>query len=366
MKITCERDKFSHAFQLAASVAATRDVKPVMQNVLIKVDNNSVILMATDSELGIRISVPGCEIKETGEAILPTKLMKSILQESSDKILEINSDDEKTIVKGTRSKFQLPTQPVEDFPEIEQFSEISYYQVAVSAFRELIKRTAFAVNEDSTKYSLQGIHLDFGETTLDAVATDGRRLAHQECAIESVESPMMEGSSLFPVKSLSLVGQAASDGAKIQIAISSNRAVFKMENAVVFTRLIEGRFPNWRKIIPTTDGKMAVELISGALLSAVKQAAIVTSDKQPGVDFVFDSGKLDLQASGSEIGESSVDLPITYTGPKTTIKIDPKFVSDYLRVLDSEKSITIFFNATEAVYYKTDDGYDYVIMPISS
>ena len=366
MRITCERDKFSHAFQLAASVAATRDVKPVMQNVLIKVDKKSVILMATDSELGIRISVSGCEIQETGDAILPTKLMKSILQESNDKTLEINSDDEKTVVKGARSKFQLPTQPVEDFPEIEPFSEISYHQVAAPVFRELIKRTAFATDEENTRYALAGIHLDFDETSLGAVATDGRRLAHQQCAVEAVESPTVEGSAIFPVKALSLVGQAASDDDKIQIAVSPNRAVFKTENAVVFTRLIEGKFPRWQKIIPEIENKMTVELIAGALLSAVKQAAIVTSDKQPGVEFTFDSGKLDLKASGAEIGESVIDLPITFVGPKTTVKLDPKFVSDFLRVLDSDKSFTVYFDATEPVYCKTDDGYDCVIMPISS
>lgn len=366
MKINFARDKFAHAFQLAASVTAVRDVKPVLQNVLMKAEEGSVILMATDSEIGIRTCVEDCEILESGSVILPTKLMKSILQESNDKTLSITGDHEKALIQGTRSRFQLPTQPVSDFPEVEPFTEESYHSIAAKPFQEMIKRTSFATDEDATRYALAGVHFDFGETFLGAVATDGRRLAHQETAAEAVREHAPEGSAIFPTKALALVERSVSEEEPIFLSTSANRAVFKVGRTVVYTRLIEGKFPRWRNIIPPIEGKAVVEVIAGALYSAVRQAAIVTSEKQPGVDFVFSEGKLELSGCGLEVGQSTIDLPITYTGARISLRLDPKFVTDFLRVLDSEKNISIYISEEEPVYWKTEDGYEYVVMPISA
>lgn len=366
MNIKCERDKFSQAFQLVATVAASRDVKPVLQNVLVKVDDETVTLMATDSEIGIRLRVDGCEVIEPGNAILPTKLVKSILQESNDKSLTIQGDEEKMHIFGSRSRFELPTQSVSDFPEIEPFEETSYTSISTKVFREMIKRTIFATDEESTRYSLGGVHIDFGDEELGCVSTDGRRLAHQTGAAESVNDHQPSGSSIFPSKALTLVERASSDEETVKIAVSENRGIFGTDKMVVYTRLVEGKFPRWRDIIPPIAGKKEVTLISGALLSAVRQAAIVTSEKQPGVDFIFGEGKLELRASGAEVGESSVEIPIAFEGANITCRLDPKFVIDFLRVLEAEKNISVFLATDEPVYCKTDDGYEYVVMPISS
>ncbi|MGL6194540.1 MAG: DNA polymerase III subunit beta, partial [Thermoguttaceae bacterium] len=312
-------------------------------------------------------TVSGCEIIETGSVILPTKSVKSILTESPDKTLEISSDEVNTIIQGARSRFKLLTQPVSDFPEVEQFKEKSYTAVSAKIFKELIKRTMFATDEESTRYSLAGVHFDFGEENqLGTVATDGRRLAHQVGSAESVKEHSPEGSSIFPTKALTLIERAAGEDESIHIAVSANRAIFKTENAVVFTRLIEGKFPSWRKIIPQIEGKSTVEVVAGALLSSVRQAAIVTSDKQPGVIFTFDTDKLELRATGAETGESAIELPISLSGTKTELKLDPKFIIDFLRVLDSEKNITIYLSDSDPVLFRTDDNYEYVVMPISA
>ena len=367
MKITCERDKFSQAFQLAASVAAVRDVKPVLQNVLLKVEKNAVILMATDTEIGIRTTVDGCEIQEPGDAILPTKQVKSILQESRDKTLTISTDEDKTLIQGTKSRWQLQTQSTEDFPEVEPFEETAYHTISSKIFREMIKRTIFATDEDSSRYSLGGVHLDFGPDQIGCVATDGRRLAHQVGVAEAVSEHQPEGSSIFPTKALSLVERAAADDEPIKIAGSINHGIFEMEKTTIFTRLIEGKFPRWKNIIPDVEGQghKVVEIIAGALLSGFRQAQIVTSENKPGVDFTFSDGKLELSGSGAEVGESSVEIPISYNDETITLRLDPKYVIEFLRVFEVEKNITTYLKLDEPVYWKTDDGYEYIVMPIS-
>lgn len=366
MKLSCDREKFSQAFQLAASVTATRDTKPVLQNVKISASSEQTLLQATDTELGIRLVVEGSEVLDPGEAILPTKRFKMILQESNDKTLEIETSGDKAIIRGQHSKFNLATQPVDDFPEVEPFSATAYHSVPGKVFRELIRRTIFATDEENTRYTLGGTSIEFAEKGVIAVATDGRRLAFQEAVAEAVNEHVAAGVAIFPPKSLHLIERSLGEGAEpVQIAVSANRAQMRSKGAVVFTRLIEGRFPNWRKIIPNTEGKSRIDIPAGVLLGAVRQAAIVASEKQPGVMFSLTSGKLELHAQGAEIGDSRIEVPITYTGEPKDIRLDPRFVIDFLRVLEGEKSIAVYISQNDPVLFRTDDNYSYVVMPLS-
>ncbi|MDR2438013.1 MAG: DNA polymerase III subunit beta [Planctomycetaceae bacterium] len=366
MKISCERDKFAQAFQLVASVAAVRDVKPILQNVKIKVEKKGVLLQATDTELGIRLFLDNCETIEKGEAILPTKRLRMILTESSEEKLQIESDQDKTIVSGTRSRFTLTTQPPDEFPDVENFSETAYHEIPAKSLREMIRRTLFATDTDNAKYALGGVFFELIDETIAVVATDGRRLAYQSGRVQCVNNHKVE-TSIFPARTLQLVEKALNDDEEpVKIAVSANRALFQYGNMVFFTRLVEGRFPRWRSIIPETEGKTQIEVLSGALFSAVRQAAVVTSDKQPGVNFVFESGKLELLGHGSEIGDSSVELPISYSGPKKELKLDPKYMSDVLKVLEQEKNLSLFLSDGDPLTIQTDDSYIYIVMPLSS
>ena len=365
MKISCEREKFSHAFQIAASVAATRDVKPVLQNVKIKVEKDNVLLQATDTELGIRIYIDGCEVLEKGEAILPTKRLRMILQESSDKTIQLESSQDKTVVKGERSRFTLATQPPDEFPDVEEFAETAYHEIPSKVLREMIKRTTFATDTDNTRYALGGVFFELLDEKAVAVATDGRRLAAQDGIAKCVNDHQVE-SAIFPSRALQLVERALNDDEEsVKIAISANRGLFQYGRTVFFTRLVEGRFPGWKKIIPDPEGKTRVDILAGALFSAVRQAAVVTSDKQPGVNFSFEKGKMILQAHGVEIGDSSVETPIAYDGPKVEVKLDPKFMADFLRCLEAEKNISLYIASEQPLSVRTDDGYIYVVMPLS-
>lgn len=365
MKIVCEREKFLHPFQLAASVVAVRDVKPVLQNVKIKALGDKVTLMATDSEIGIRIDVADIQIEQEGEAIIPTKSMKRILQESTDKVMNIESDEVHMLVQTERSRFQLATQSAEDFPDVIPFDEVSYHEIPVGTFRELIRRTVFATDTESTRYALGGVLLEMVDDKVHGVATDGRRMAFQSIRGESVNNHVTENSSIFPPKALQLIERAIADQEKLKMNVGPNRALIATDTLVVMTRLIEGRFPRWRNIIPETEGRRSVAISVGELYPAVRQAAIVTSEKQPGVIFQFSNGKLTLNAQGAEIGESLVELPIAYEENDIEIKLDPGFVSDFLRVLQPEMTLQLHIQEESPMVCTTEDGFVYVLMPIT-
>jgi DNA polymerase-3 subunit beta len=140
----------------------------------------------------------------------------------------------------------------------------------------------------------------------------------------------------------------------------------KSQRTTLFSRLVEGRYPQWRDVFPSTGNAAQIEIMVGPFYSAVRQAAIVTTEERRGVNFTFGDGKVVLAGHGAEMGESHVELPIPYDGPEVPIKLDPRFVGDFLRVLDPEQTFTLNLRDSEsAVVCTTADGYAYVIMPLS-
>jgi DNA polymerase-3 subunit beta len=148
--------------------------------------------------------------------------------------------------------------------------------------------------------------------------------------------------------------------------VRENDAMVKSQRTTIFTRLVEGRFPRWRDVFPRQEQMTCVELSVGPFFSAVRQAAIVTDENHRGVDFTFGDGRVVLSGRGAETGESRIELPVAYEGAELSVTLDPRYVADFLKVLDSDQSFTLYVrDAESAVVAATGDGYGYVIMPLA-
>jgi DNA polymerase-3 subunit beta len=365
MKATCEREKLLPTFQMAAGVAPSRSPKPILQSVKLEVTGEVSTLMATDLDIGIRVEVPGIQMDIPGSVILPIQRFGLILRESSDDKLLLESDGTKTRVRGERSEFHLPTQNPDEFPDITQFHEEKYHKVPARFFRELIRRTIFATDNESSRYALGGVLLELSPDQITGVGTDGRRLARQQgpaCAVGEGTA-----TAIIPTRSMQLLERALTDNdEEVFIAARENDVLVKTQRATIYTRLVEGRFPKWRDIFPRTEQMTRIELTVGPFHSAVRQAAIVTSEEHRGVDFSFADGKVLLAARGAELGESRVEMPIAYEGPQINVTLDPRFLGDFLRVLDPDTNFTLHVRDSEsAVVAETADGYAYVVMPLA-
>ncbi|MBI3837640.1 MAG: DNA polymerase III subunit beta [Planctomycetia bacterium] len=368
MKVTCDREALLAAFQTAAAVVPTRSPKPILQNIKLEVSDKSAILLATDLEIGIRIQVPGIQVQVPGSVILPLGRFGSILRESSDELLHLESDGQGTVVRGERSEFKLPGENPQEFPAVADFNESAYHELPARLLRELIKRTIFATDNESSRYALGGILLEMGSEKITGVGTDGRRLAKMEVPAHSIGGHQSGDSmTIVPSKAMQLIERAITDGdAEIQVAARANEVLVRSPRATIYSRLVEGRFPKWRDVFPTRINTVRVDLTVGPLYSAVRQAAIVTSEESRGVDFNFQAGSLVLSGKAAELGQSRVELPIAFDGPAISITMDPRYVSDFLKVLDPEKMITMELkDAESAAVCSTDDGYGYVIMPLA-
>ena len=187
MKITCDRQKLMSAFQTAASVAPSRSPKPILQNIKLIAEGDKAILMATDTEVGIRLEVDGIEVASPGSVVLPVSRFGPILRESTSDTLTISTDGNSIEIVGARSKFKLSAENPDEFPEVATFDEKKYHVIGSRLLKELVRRTLFATDNDSSRYALGGVLLVFEEDKITAVGTDGRRLAKMEGQAKSVE-----------------------------------------------------------------------------------------------------------------------------------------------------------------------------------
>jgi len=368
MKVTCEREKLLNAFQMAAGVAPTRSPKPILQNVKLEVIGETATLMATDLEVGMRIEVPGFEVAAPGTMVLPISRFGSILRESSDEKLHLETDGRSTLVRGQRSEFRLPTENPDEFPAVRQFEETQYHELPARFFREVVHRTAFATDNESSRYALGGVLIELTEDKLTAVGTDGRRLARQEGPARAVGNHQTaQNATIIPTRAMTLMDRALGENeGDIQLAVHSNDVMVKSGRATIYSRLVEGRFPKWRDVFPRRDRAVRIELVVAPFYATVRQAAIVASDERRGVDFTFGEGKVVLACRGAEHGESRVELPIPYDGPPLPITLDPRYVSDFLKVLSGDQTFAFEIQDPEsAAVCSTEDGYAYVIMPLA-
>lgn len=368
MRVSCNREQLAAAFQLAASVAQQRSPKEVLQNVKIDATGDRVTLMATDMETGIRIDVEGVDVQTPGKALLHVGRVGMILRESSDDRLDFEVDGSSIQIKGLHSEFKLPSANPDEFPNVVEFSEESYHELPARLFKEMVKRTAFATDPDSSRFALGGVLLELHGDDVLAVGTDGRRLARMMGKGKSFgDHESSENSTIIPTKSLLLMERCIDDREEsVHIATRDNDVLLRTSRCTIYSRLVEGRFPNWRQVIPSRDDSVVIDMVVGPFYNVIRQAAIVADQETRGLDLEFGDGTLLLTASTADLGQSRVELPIDYEGESIRMKLDYRFIGDFLKVLEPDAKFRMdVASATQPALMTTDDGYAYVVMPMA-
>jgi len=369
MKIRCPKEPLLTALQAAAAVVPSRSPKPILTNVKVEATRDEVVLSATDLEVGIRVAVDGVEVVAPGAVLLPTGRLMAIVRESAAGTpFEIHSDGTAAIVKAPRSEFRLPAEDPLEFPAAATFPDGGFVEVSTPLARELVRRTVFATDNESSRYALGGVLLEFTPQGVIAVGTDGRRLAKMQGPAEARGGTAGEGTPIVPARAMQLIERCLGAADQpVQLAVRGSDILVRTAGTTISARLVDGRFPRWRDVFPERPDAVRVQMVAGPLLAAVRQAAIVTSEQSKGVDFSFEAGQLVLSGRSAESGESRVEMPIDFSGTAVRIKLDPRFMAEFLRVLDPATAVTIeITDAQSACVCSTDDGYGYVIMPLAA
>ena len=391
MKLHCARPALAAAFTTVGAVVPTRTPKEILKNVRLDAEGDHAVLSGTDAEVGVRVKLGGVTVERPGSTLLPSGRVQQILRELNDDTVHLelgpapgssagssggggpDEEHEAIWIRAGHSEFRLSPEDPAEFPPVADFEQDAYHTLSEGVLKGAIRRTLFATDTESTRYALGGVLVEVGAgedggETVTFAATDSRRLAVVEAAAAANGDPGTGPADgpVIPAKALNILDRVLGDAdGEVFLTLRDNDVLCKAGDVVVSARLVEGRFPRYRQVIPA-DSKHAVEMVAGPFYSAVRQAQIVTSDETRGVDFTFEEGNLTLTSRAADVGASKIELPVPYAGEKFTITFDPRFVADFLKVLEPEATFTVGLNDPDsAAVLRAGGDYTYVIMPLS-
>jgi DNA polymerase III subunit beta len=365
MKVICNRGALLEALMVAGNVVAQRTPKPVLQCVKLTAADNSLTVAATDLEVAIRYTDNQVQIEQPGEILVPADKFRDIVRESVDDTLSVEIAGEQAVIKGQDSQFKIFTQKASEFPPVPDFEGDPDFQITGGTLKQLIGQTLFAAAKESTRYAFNGVLLVAKGKQLLFVSTDGRRLAQAKGDLVSEVKAKDGLKGIIPTKALQLVDKLIDDPEEaVGFQVRENQVIFHTSSATLTSNLVEGQFPPYEDVIPKdTDKKMSAA--TADFLSAIRRAALLTTEESKGVRMAFTKKGVTLSSRSPEAGEAEVKFACKYEGTDVEIGFNPTFLTEALRVVDSDDIALELTAANRPGLLKGGPNFLYVIMPVN-
>jgi len=358
MKFTIAREALLKPLQLVGGVVERRQTLPVLSNILLVVEGDQLSMTGTDLEVEMigRVQLDGA--CEPGSITVPAKT----LPDSVD--VELTLTGQKVMIKGGRSRFTLSTLPASDFPNVEDGPENLEILVPQKRLRHLIERTSFAMAQQDVRYYLNGMLLELKGNELRTVATDGHRLATSVCEVESDLAERLQ--VIVPRKGIIELGRLLEDSdASARLVIGSNHIRVNTGTFVFTSKLVDGKFPDYERVIPRGGDKLVVA-DRQELRQVLSRIAILSNEKYRGVRLALTDSYLQVTANNPEQEEAEETLQVDYQGPAMEIGFNVNYLLDALSILNEEMVRLSLLDANSSALIEAVDGGDslYVIMPM--
>lgn len=361
MKLKVGKEALLNGLQKVQSAVPTRTTIPVLGNILFTTGEGQLLLTASDLELSVRAAVDA-EVNKAGSVTLPARKVFSIVREAAGEDVEIDVDDRATAtIKSGTAVFRLNGISAEDYPPLPSLENARVFSMEQGTLRVMLQRTGYAASLDEARPVLNGVMLSFKDGRLTAVATDGRRLALVE---QEVEFPKDAATELvLPTKAVNEVVRTLGDEGPVKIIATTNQVAFDAGALVIYSKLVDGTYPNYRQVIPTQcEQRITVE--RETLMSAVRRVSLLTSEQSNSVKMTFAKNRVDITASTPDVGEAKETVAVKYSGKEIMVSFNPEFLLDPLKNLVSDQ---VYFELNDSIspgVVKTDDPFLYVIMPM--
>jgi DNA polymerase-3 subunit beta len=370
MKLTIERATFLKALAHVQSVVERRNTIPILANVLLDGKDGTLTLTATDMDIAINESVPA-DVSQAGATTAPAHTFYDIvrkLPEGAQVEIETDASAAQLMIRAGRSKFNLATLPVEDFPTMSGGDLPHSFTVEAEDLRSLIDRTRFAVSTEETRYYLNGIYLhaadEEGTPVLRAVATDGHRLARVQLAMPDGGADIP--GVIVPRKAIGELRKLIDEtGDPIEIALSETRIRMTFDDAVLTSKLIDGTFPDYQRVIPTDNDKV-LTVDRGAFTQAVDRVSTISSEKSRAIKLAVGSGLLTLSATSTENGSATEELEVSYDQSDIEIGFNARYLLDIASQIESDGAEFVLADASSPTIIRDagDANALYVLMPM--
>ena len=361
MKINVEREKFIKALQKVSNIIGSRSTLPVLANVLMETVDGKLVLTTTDLEIRITTSVEA-EIIAEGKTTMPAKKLFTLASKFvGDKIsFDCNENNHAEIVCGT-SNVKLLGLATDDFPTLIEFTPKKSLKFKEIDFARMLNQISYAVSLDDTRKVLHGILCSIKENTVTMVATDGKRLALSEKVPESFEGE--DGDTIIPLKTALEVRRLLAGEGLVNIQFAEKQISFETETVSIVSKLIEGNYPNYRQVIPSSFSKI-VEVPKDELLMKLDLVSAALADSSSYIVISFENNMMQLEGSSTSIGEVKDYITVEYNDVKLDVSFNPAFLADPLKHSDSDKIKMKLNDGFSPVAIEGGDGFLYVIMPM--
>ncbi len=362
MEFSCSRGLLFDTLSMVAGVVKKNPPLPVLANVLLVADAEAgkIHLSATDLEVGISCSL-AAKVETPGELTLPARKLTDILRALPEAEVSFVVEGTSCKVNCENSRFSLAGIDAEEYPPQPAIDADRNLTISSSTLREMIHQTLFAVSYDETRYFLNGVLIDTNERELIFVATDGRRLAK---SVRLLNEDNVEFKGIVPTKAIAEIDKLASRVEEVKLSFAKGHIVAEFADTTLMASLIEGDFPDYKKLIPTEFSRTA-HVNRGLLEDATKRIALMADESSHRIAFEFEEGLLRV-VGHSDQGEASEKIEIDYSGEPLRIGFNARYVIDALKATQSAEVRFELIENLRPGLIKPEEGEDYLclVMPM--
>ena len=364
MKFTCERDVVMKEIAVASEIISSRNALSILSNVMIHAEQNELTVRATDLKVSFETKIP-VDVSEPGTTTVFCDKLFGILRSLPGGEVEFEQEDsDRFVIRPLFKKidFRLRSISSDKYPEIQLAPQESYFEIAQAQLIEMIAQTVFAVSDDETRYFMNGVYLENLDGDLVMVATDGRRLS----LIKSTPiAPIPEFAGIIiPPKVLNLIRRLATGEGNVKLAVAEKILFIQLDHQRVSSALIEGQFPNYRRVIPERQ-EHHVLVSREEFHEALKRVSLLV-EKSHRVYLSLSSEGLVLRSEETDIGQATEEISCEYHGPDVTLALNYSYLVEPLRVIGSERITLNFTESTKAITIspEPEDSYFHIVMPM--
>lgn len=366
MRIFCSKELLNHAVQTVQKAVATKTQMPILTGIYLSAADNKLELHATDYEIGIKCTIDA-SVEKPGAVVLSGRYFQEMVRKLPGDTIEISSSVEDRTIKiiSNSAQFNLLSLPAEEFPVLKQVTSESFMTVKDNVLKELIKKTVFACANDEARPIFTGGLLEFCGRDITLVATNTHRLALKK---DSVEQSTNDIKMIVPAKILSELARIMTSEIPVDVTIYwlKNQVAFAFENVYIISRLIEGQFPDYNKVIPPSFAT-TVKVNTKQFSSAVERVSLLAREGDYNIiKLAFKDNEVTITSNNPEIGKACEIIPAEIEGNEVDIAFNVKYIADILKNIDSEELIFSLNTPLSPASVKPidDEKYVYIVTPV--
>ena len=366
MKFSIQREDILKPLQTIIGVVERRQTLPVLSNILMVVKDNGLSMTTTDLEVEM-VAKTALQDAENGDTTVPARKFVDIcraLPDGASITVSLDTAKEKVTVKSGKSRFTLATLPVSDFPGVDEVSEQYSLEIPQGELKRLIEKTHFAMAQQDVRYYLNGLLLEISKGMVRTVATDGHRLAM--CSYECDANPPDTLQLIVPRKGImELVKLLEDSNEPVKLQVGNNHIRISLNEFIFTSKLIDGRFPDYERVIPKNSDKN-IEADRETVRQAMVRTSILSNEKYRGIRLRLQNNSLQAQANNPEMEEAEEEIEVNYEGPEMEIGFNVSYLLDALGAVGENTVVMELGDANSScvIHPIEDQSCTYVIMPM--